>query len=661
MKPMQMIFLLLFALPVFAAQHFSLEQSPAALLSAILSLALMVVFLGQVLARLKPGVARITTGMLLVTLLACYFFGQFLSYYLQGSYFNRQFYYHFNLATLTETWSVYWPLAMLFLAWLGAICLCFLYFRNHLDTFRTPTSLLTLLLVAALTLDPGLRQSTMASWTGNDTKPVISLSEIEWDRLKLSREALEQSSIAATAGKNLVLVFMEGLEKIYTEESLFPGLTPNLKRFSSEGWQLDNLFQVGGTEWTMGGLVSSLCGTPLLYDLGLDGNMVMFTGFLDRATCLPDVLAKAGYHQVFMGGASLDFAGKGEFLNAHSYNRVLGRNRLTPRLEDPDQLGGWGLYDESLFKLAEAEFYRLAALDRPFHLTVLTVDTHHPTGEPSPGCPGYPHNDNAILHAVHCTDRLLGDFINRLQRHPAWENTVVVLVSDHLGMRNTAYSLFPDDYERRLFFTAFNGNRQATAQTAATAMDLAPTILGLLDVQHNVSFLAGANLLQSENLTLEDMNIIAEREQAIRFINSKFLSSLEDEQLLFSLADARLWELDFSAHVTWENLIGGSLSFSSTGDDPFIILPELTIDSPQDSRIYVTLESDQASSFTLYFTTGDNPDYSEANTISHTTVSGENQLVFPLDKVARTGRLRIDPGTSPGRFLISSLEIRSIQ
>ena len=49
----------------------------------------------------------------------------------------------------------------------------------------------------------------------------------------------------------------------------------------------------------------------------------------------------------------------------------------------------------------------------PFNLTLLTVDTHHPTGNASHSCSKYGAIDNSILHAVHCTDYLVGRFIER--------------------------------------------------------------------------------------------------------------------------------------------------------------------------------------------------------------------------------------------------------
>lgn len=657
---MNVIFFVLFAVPVFAAQYYSLERSPLALVTAMMSLCMLVFLVGKALASIRLGLARTTVGLIVTFFLACYFYGQFLSYYLQGSYFNQQFYYHFNISSLTESWSVYWPLMLLFLVWLTALWICLLYFSHRLSAERPTGASLAVLFILTLMLDPGLRQSAMAALAAESGGRVQSLAQVNWQRLKLNREVLESADVSAEPGKNLVLIYMEGLDVVYTEEEIFPALTPNLNRLNTEGWQLDNLIPIDGTRWTMGGIVSSLCGTPLVHDLGLDGNVIMFTGFLDRAICLPDILHIAGYEQTFMGGASLDFAGKGEFFNAHNFDRVLGRDQLVPRLPDPSYTGGWGLFDDSLFDLAFEEFKSLAASGGHFNLTVLTVDTHHPTGEPSASCDAYPFINNSILDAVHCTDQLVGKFIDKLKQHPAYENTIIILASDHLGMRNNASSLFPEDYDRKLYFNVLNASSSVPSGRIATPVDLAPTILGLLEIKHNAPFLAGGNLLKGELLSVSDIEIFADRQQAIGFINSNYLSSLDGEgRLLYSLRRTRLTDLAFSAHVKDANLSIEGLRFNSTGTDPYFILPKLNLASTSGLRLYVTLEAERDSTFTLYFPTGDSPYYSETNTIKANTTAGENRIRLSLDAVATDGQLRIDPGANPGTFLISRIEIRS--
>jgi len=657
---MKFVLILLLALPVIAAQYFNLERSLLGLLTALLSLGLLVVVLLAAPARFRAGPARKAIALSFITLLAAYLFGQFVSYYIQGSYFNRQFYFHMNWRSLTETRAVYWPLSILFLTWLASLWACILILQKERREHGSSLSFLALLLVLALALDPGLRQSVV-SWVDATQRPSVdSLDDVDWERLKLDPGVLEERPLEALAGRNLVLVFMEGFENVYIDNDVFPGLTPNLHRFEDTGWRLDNLISVEGTEWTMGGIVASLCGTPLLHDLGLGGNVVLFSDYLDRAVCLPDLLETAGYEQVFMGGASLNFAGKGRFFSTHGYDRVLGRNELVARLDDPSYGGGWGLFDDSLFELAAAEFDALAASDQPFNLTLLTLDTHAPSGEPSASCSDYPMMDNPMLDAVHCTDQLLGQFLDRLQQHPAFEDTVVVLVSDHLGMRNAAFPLFPEGYPRRLYFHALNAEPIDLDEGPATPMDVAPTVLDLLGVEHNASFLAGRNLRTSGPLDTSDLDMFTERQQAISFINMTQLSSRrEGTRRIYTLDEDSVDALDFSADVSDVRFSDSGLAFSSRGNDPYIVLPELVIESPAETRLHVTLESDHHSVFKVYFQTPESPRYSESHTLYTEVNKGRTRIVFSLDSIARTSRLRLDPATMPGDYLIRSIEVRS--
>jgi phosphoglycerol transferase len=655
---MQMMLILLFSLPVFLAHNYSLDSSSITTISALVSVSLLVYCVCALLINLKPGSIRNTLGLATFSILAIYFYAQFLSYYLQGSYFNQQFFFHLNFTALIETWSVYYPLVLLFIGWIICIGLVFLYFRNRVLRSKYSNELLALLLVSALVLDPGIRDAGRVKIRSMTSPGIESLQQIDWQQSGLDRNALENFYEATGVGKNLVLVFLEGLETVYMEESIFPGLTPNLNTLNAQGWQLNNLNQIESTGWTMGGIVATLCGTPLVYESSLGGNSIMFTRFLDKATCLPDILRQADYQQVFMGGASLEFAGKGDFLKQHGFDQVLGRAALRRQLPDASYLGAWGLFDDSLFALALQQYRRLAAEGKPFNLTLLTVDTHHPGGEPSSSCSPYAEIDNSILHAVHCTDYLVGNFIEQLKQHPAYEDTVVVMLSDHLALRNNAFSLFPKDYERHLYFNVLNSDHQASSQVLATPMDLAPTILEMLDITHDASFLVGIDLLDAD-VQRSDRNIDDPRwENIIRYINSNYLTTTENE-VLYSLNRANWDEIDFVNDVENVEFSQNGVKFTATGNDPYFILPELRSFQQKDFRIYITIDVEQASAMALYYLTDEDKGYSETNKLTRETQAGTNQLVFSLNRRAGQGRLRIDPGLNPGKYFIRSLEIRS--
>ena len=658
MSSMQRIQLILFFMPVAGAHYYSLDRGLLSVFFAFVSVSLIVLTTTALISRIEQGTVRTTIGFVLIYLLSFYYASQFLSYYLQGSYFNQQYLFHFNLTTLRESLAAYYSLMFLIVSWAVCVLFAFYYFRDRLPRSNYSLPALTGLLVLALMLDPGLRSSVVAMANSVLTPRIDSLDAIAWEELDLEQDALTNTQFTATAGKNLLFVFLEGFEATYTDENLFPGLTPNLQALNEEGWQLDNMQQVEGSGWTMAGMVSSLCGTPLLYESSFGGNEVLFSRLLDKATCLPDVLNSAGYQQVFMGGASLGFASKGSFLREHGFDTTLGRHELVGKIEDPNYLTGWGLYDDSLFSQALEQFTSLAASEQPFNLTLLTVDTHHPIGEPSASCSEYDQIDNSILHAVHCTDYLLGEFLDQIKTHPAYEDTVVILVSDHLAMRNNAFPLFPEGYQRRLYFSVLNSSVAADQEIFATPLDISPTVLQLLGVQHNVSFLAGLNLL---NIPLQDaVRDIYDpnRLDAIRYINSNHLSTIE-ENILFSLNRQALAEMEFSEDISNIRYNGGQLQFDAVTGDPHFMLPALAGTQLDDAMLFITIETDEKLNVAVYFEAELGQGYSEENTVQRYIEVGLNRIVFELKGVVTGSRIRIDPGHLPGRYSIQELEIRA--
>lgn len=280
--------------------------------------------------------------------------------------------------------------------------------------------------------------------------------------------------------RNFVLVYAEQLERTYLDETLFPGLMPELSELEDEALSFVGLQQVPGTEWTIAGMTASLCGVPLSIPGGNGlGNL---DHFLPGVTCLTDRLSEAGYYLEFIGGAGLEFAGKGRFLADHGFARTVGRRELEPRLDDPTYVSWWGIYDDVLLDVAADRFDALAAEGEPFGLVLLTLDTHQPDGHLSAACEGKTWGDgrNPILNAVHCSDRLLARFIRHLRASAAFDNTVLIVASDHLAMPNTATDLLQQGTRRNLAFAFAPDLQPGQVPRDGSMLDLGPTLLGLL-------------------------------------------------------------------------------------------------------------------------------------------------------------------------------------
>ena len=433
--------------------------------------------------------------------------GEGVSYYLQADTFNARFFAHLNPGNLRTGLRAFPDmigggtalfLAMLFasvalLAWMAR------HGRQHSANARSGPAVITLVILMLIVLGVDSAPRRLIDYLVR-TRQAAHFADTPQGRAVaglLDLHPVSKKKVIAAPGKNVVWIYMESLERTYWDPEVFPGLTPNLDRLRRQGLDFSGFETFAGANYTMAGLFASQCGVPLFTSAfaGLDtvaGNTTDASTFHPKIACFGDVLRKAGYSQVYMGGAPIEFSNKGLFFRLHGYDEALGLQQLEAEAGGSLPESGWGVYDSVLFKLALARYQKLAAARKPFNLTLLTLDTHPPDGRPSPGCPRYAASSNSMLQAVHCTDYLLGNFIDALSKQPDWKNTVVVIMSDHLMMRNDAESLFPKNYHRRpalLILNAGGGVRRARMYH----MDVAPTVFDAMGVRTNATFIAGSD------------------------------------------------------------------------------------------------------------------------------------------------------------------------
>lgn len=256
----------------------------------------------------------------------------------------------------------------------------------------------------------------------------------------LSRESFAQyysePTVVSTPKKtlNLVTIYLESMENSFSDEDVFgENLLADLDEATEDFARYDGLHEYPEGGWTMAGLVSTQCGIPLkssLMGLGADPNNVgeSASQYLPGAVCLGDVLSEQGYSNTWMGGADTEFAGKDTYLRDHGYSEIQGLKKWTEEGLDPDNTSPWGLSDHALYENARDTVDELAAKDEPFHLSMITLDTHEPAGL-FPGCaPGDPI---AMSSAIKCSMKDTKDFVEYLlDKHG--DDTVIVIMGDHL-------------------------------------------------------------------------------------------------------------------------------------------------------------------------------------------------------------------------------------
>ena len=288
--------------------------------------------------------------------------------------------------------------------------------------------------------------------------------------------------------KNVIIIYLESFSDMLSNNDKFPGLTPNIDKLKKENFSFKNNFSSAYV--TIEGIANSQCGTLIDMDNG-NNSLLKKAGRLTKLPCLGDVLNKAGYKQVYMGGADLGFAGKGSFLQEHGYDKLKGLNHWK-------KLGfktnNWGLVDNTLYDEAIKEIHYLTKQTQPYNLTILTLGTHIP-GFTYEGCQPYNtgKNNSLYLDAIYCTDYLLGKFIRQLKKEKLLDNTLVYIQGDHsIFPTHELTEIFKDQTTDRKILTIVIDDslkKDWFGETKHTStFNLVSNVLDLLHIKHNVNF-----------------------------------------------------------------------------------------------------------------------------------------------------------------------------
>lgn len=307
---------------------------------------------------------------------------------------------------------------------------------------------------------------------------------------------------------NLIFVYLESIEAGFVDEEIYgENLIANLDEATSgPGWIDINTIEgsLPGTEWTIASLVSTQCGFPLVgtgvggWNSSLEGN----ANFLENATCLGDVLSDAGYTNVFMGGAELSFAGKGNFLSSHGFDQSFGRSEWIANGHKESEMNWWGLRDEDLLQHAKLKLNLLERREAPFGMFLLTVDSHAPNGLPDERCES--EKADSLERSIQCSTDSVAEFLNTIDIE---ENTSIVVLGDHPLMATTiSETENGQSVNRVLFRIKPAANVNASGDREALPFDVFPTVLGSLgfDAFGKKAGL-GVNILGSEKSILEEI------------------------------------------------------------------------------------------------------------------------------------------------------------
>ncbi len=276
---------------------------------------------------------------------------------------------------------------------------------------------------------------------------------------------------------NVVLITVESLSANYlgvlgNQESL----TPELDRLAGQGMLFTNLYATGNR--TVRGLEALSLAVP-----PTPGQSIVRRPHNDNLFTLGSVFREKGYQTHFLYG------GYGTFDNMNGYfegNHYQVMDRLALKKEQITQENVWGVADEDLYNMALREFDSEARAGKPFFAHLMTTSNHRPYSFPDQRIDLPQGQRNS---AVKYTDWAIGHFLREAQHKPWARDTLFVIVADHCASSAGKTSLPLSGYQIPMIIWSPAHIQPQKVARLVSQMDVAPTLLGLLNFNYESQFL----------------------------------------------------------------------------------------------------------------------------------------------------------------------------
>ena len=317
---------------------------------------------------------------------------------------------------------------------------------------------------------------------------------------------------------NIIIIFTEGFSartnSIYS--NIYENLTPNLKKLSENNATMLVKNFYNHTAATYRGLHGQLCS---LYPLLGGGKFWLENDFLNLSKnnykCLPHVLQTNGYETTYLNMHYKDASGNDEMVSNFGFDTILSGEELSNKyLSGINKIKQNYLSDHQSYKVLTNYLKdKENTMKKPFLLTTYTVETHAFLDIGSDGVP-YADGKNNILNTIFNMDDAFGTFWGYFKNSKFAKNTIIVFTSDHAHYHGKEYintmkqykekgyhQIFIDKVPLLIYAPSINLPKQFNAQQS-TSIDLAPTLLHLLNVNNEINSFIGTSIFEKNRKEL---------------------------------------------------------------------------------------------------------------------------------------------------------------
>lgn len=319
--------------------------------------------------------------------------------------------------------------------------------------------------------------------------------------------------------RNLIYIMLESMETTFFSKeeggALEQNVIPELYELAQENINFSHNDGVGGCNhssgatWTSGAIVGHTAGIPLKMPFEISNQYDVEMSMLPGISSIVEILKANGYHYTFMCGSNATYGARAQYFEQHGADQIIDYyTAVNEGITSEEYFDWWGLTDSDLYMYAQYKLEEIAEQGEPFAMTLLTVDTHAPSGYICSLCTD--DYEEQYENVLACASYQLYDFLDWLTWQDFYENTTIIVVGDHLTMDNDYMLRALGDnygtYERHVYNCFINSVAEPVNEKnrVFTQFDLFPTTLAAMGA--NIS---GERLGLGTNL-FSDMPTLAE-------------------------------------------------------------------------------------------------------------------------------------------------------
>jgi len=275
-------------------------------------------------------------------------------------------------------------------------------------------------------------------------------------------------------GKNLIVIQVESLEDVVVGQSyLDQEITPNINRLIENSFYFNNIY-----EQVRDGNSSDaeLMFNSSIYPINSGSTFLRFGQ--NTYLTLPELLGLNGYTSIAIHGDDKEFWNRNQAFEAIGFHRYISEEQFDTNIK-----GGMGILDEFLFSQSLIE---IGKLKEPYYLFIITLTSHMPfdaVGESNNISLANDDMTSRYINCINYTDKVFGQFYEKLHSEGILDNSVIILYGDHEGVHKYYATSLQDNNMKIPFIIHVPGIKGQVVNKIGGQIDMMPTLAYLLGME----------------------------------------------------------------------------------------------------------------------------------------------------------------------------------